>query len=638
MNLMLTYKVDTTPAMFFNAVKYYPENPAMKFKENGTWKTINYTEFAAIVTDMGFGLIKKGFVKGDRAAIMSHTSPAWLWCDMAIQAAGGITVCIYPSLTTSETIHISKNAQPKFLFVGDAATAQRIFSVKEEMSGLEAVICLEKGFSGNGHDLLGLDDLINTGREFAKEKPEIFENTWKSVRGDDGATIIYTSGTTGELKGVVYDQTTWIEGLAQSVEHMDNGGYEINRDGVTLAVMPLTHVWERENSSLGILGTGGLIGFAESPKTVLQDMLEVRPTWILMVPRLWSRILTGLERAFGATKEGKQLLEWAIDIGLQSVDHYTDSRGGLSLLPLLDGTWPDGLPEKLAAEWRKADELVYSKVRAMFGGRLVVPWSGGARLPVDLHRKWVALTIPVMTGWGLSETSAGMAHDNHARIKFGYVNQVLPGATVEVQPDGELWARGRGVAPGYFNDPQNTSLSFENGWFKTGDIGEIDDEGYVRITDRKKMIIVLDTGKKVAPARIEEIICRSLLIDQLVVAGDDQKFISALIVPVFDNLITMLESQAVSIDKTNFVFEDLNGINMCTQVPPEFIEMPVIRQVIAMEIKKANEQLDDFETIKNYRILNKRFSEEEGEVTPTQKVKTNFVIKKYDYLIEEMYK
>lgn len=638
MNLMLTYKVETTPAMFFNAVKYYPENPAMKFKENGTWKTINYTDFAAIVTDIGFGLIKKGFIKGDRAAIMAHTSPAWLWCDMAIQAAGGITVCIYPSLTTSETIHISKNAQPKFLFVGEAATAQRIFAVKKEMSGLEAVICLEKGFSGNGHDLLGLDDLINTGREFAQEKPEVFENTWKSVQGDDGATIIYTSGTTGELKGVFYDQITWIEGLAQSVEHMNNGGYEINSDGVTLAVMPLTHVWERENSSLGILGAGGLIGFAESPKTVLQDIVEVRPTWILMVPRLWSRILTGLERTFGATAEGKQLFEWAIDVGLQSVDYYTDSRGGLSLLPLLDGTWPDGLPQELAAKWRKADEMVYSKVRAMFGGRLVVPWSGGARLPIDLHRKWVALTIPVMTGWGLSETSAGMAHDNHARIKFGYVNRVLPGATVEVQPDGELWARGRGVAPGYFNDPKNTNLTFENGWFKTGDIGEIDDEGYVRITDRKKMIIVLDTGKKVAPARIEEMICRSLLIDQLVVAGDDQKFISALIVPVFDNLITMLESQGVSIDKKDFVYENINGMQMCTQVPQEFIDIPMVRQAIAMEIKQANQQLDDFETIKNYDILNKRFSEEDGEVTPTQKVKVNFIIKKYADRIEEMYK
>lgn len=638
MNLMLTYKVETTPAMFFNTVKYYPENPAMKFKENGEWKTINYTEFAAIVADMGFGLIKKGFVKGDRAAIMAHTCPAWLWCDMAIQAAGGITVCIYPTLTTSETIHISNNAGPKFIFVGDSVTARRIFSVKKEMPGLEAVICLEKGFCGNGNDLLNLDDIINTGREFAKEKPEVFENTWKSVQGDDGATIIYTSGTTGVLKGVFYNQLTWIEGLAQSVEHMDNGGYEITSNDTTLAVMPLTHVWERENSSLGILGTGGLIGFAESPKTVLQDIVEVSPTWILLVPRLWSRIFTGIERTFGATEEGKKLFEWAINVGLQSVDYYTDSRGGLNLLPLVNKTWADGLPEKLSAEWRKADELVYSKVRAMFGGRLVVPWSGGARLPVDLHRKWVALSIPVMTGWGLSETSAGMAHDNHVRIKFGYVNHVLPGATVEVQPDGELWARGRGVASGYFNDPKNTSQSFENGWFKTGDIGEIDDEGYVRITDRKKMIIVLDTGKKVAPARIEEIICRSLLIDQLVVTGEDKKFISALIVPVFDNLIAMLESQGATVDKTDFVFETINGISMCTGVPQEFIDMPAIKQVISMEIKKANEQLDDFETIKNYHVLNKRFSEGEGEVTPTQKVKVNYIIKKYSDLIEDMYK
>jgi len=231
-----------------------------------------------------------------------------------------------------------------------------------------------------------------------------------------------------------------------------------------------------------------------------------------------------------------------------------------------------------------------------------------------------------------------MAHDNHARIKFGYVNNVLPGATVEVQPDGELWATGRGVASEYFNDPYNTEQAFENGWFKTGDIGEIDDEGYVRITDRKKMIIVLDTGKKVAPARIEEVICRSLLIDQMVVVGNDKKFISALIVPMFDNLITMLESQGATVDKTDFVFETINNMQMCTEVPQEFIDLPAVKQVIAMDIKKANEQLDDYEMIKNYQVLNKRFSEKDGEITPTQKVKSNFIIKKYSNIIDEMYK
>ncbi len=569
---------------------------------------------------------------------MAQTCPAWLWCDMAIQGAAGITVCIYPTLTTKETLQISDNARPKFIFIGDSETANRIFSVKNDMPGLEAIICLEKGFSGNGKDLLSLDDIINTGREFAKENPDVFEKTWKSVKADDGATIIYTSGTTGVLKGVFYNQITWIEGLAQSVEHMDNGGYEITDKDVTLAVMPLTHVWERENSSLGILAAGGMIGFAGSPKTMLEDIANVNPTWILLVPRLWSRVFTGLERTFGATEEGKKLFEWAIDIGLQSIDYYTDSKGGLSLLPLVNKTWADGLPEELAANWKKADEMVYSKVRAMFGGKLVVPWSGGARLPVDLHRKWVALSIPVMTGWGLSETSAGMAHDNHARIKFGYVNNVLPGATVEVQPDGELWATGRGVASEYFNDPYNTEQAFENGWFKTGDIGEIDDEGYVRITDRKKMIIVLDTGKKVAPARIEEIICRSLLIDQMVVVGNDKKFISALIVPMFDNLITMLESQGATVDKTDFVFETINNMQMCTEVPQEFIDQPAVKQVIAMDIKKANEQLDDYEMIKNYQVLNKRFSEKDGEITPTQKVKSNFIIKKYSNIIDEMYK
>lgn len=630
-------EIHSVPAMFFNTVKYCGDENAMHFKEDNEWKFISYNEFAAIVTDISFALIKLGLKKGDRVALMARTSPEWAWCDVAIQAAGGITVCIYPTLTTKETIHIGKNAEAKLLFAGDADTAQRIFEVINDMPGLEKIICMEKGFKGNDSNFLGIEDLMKMGRQFSLEHPEIFENSWRSVQGDDGCTIIYTSGTTGELKGVYYTQQIWLDGAANSMEKMVAGGFPNDCSAVTLTVLPLAHAMERNGTLTAGIATASCFGFAEKPATMLQDMQIIRPTWVQMVPRLWSRMFTGIERVFGASEEGKQVFAWALDIGLQSIDYYTDSKGGVDLSPLQDGTWPNGLPQELADQWRKADELVYSKVRAIFGGRIKVAFSGAARTPIDLHRKLLALTLPVLTGWGLTETTGGIAHDNQARIKFGYCSTMSPGAIIEVQADGELWVKGRGISQSYFNDPVNTKLAFENGWFKTGDIGEVDDEGFVRISDRKKAIIVLDTGKKVAPARIEEIICRSLIVDQLIVAGDDQKYITALIVPVFDNIIALLESKNIALNKDKFVYENLNGIEICTQVPQEIIDMPLVKELIDIEIKTTNQQLDDFETIKNYVILNKRFSEEEGELTPTQKVKTSFVLKKYSDIIDKMY-
>ena len=623
--------------MFFNSARNFPERPALKFYEDDEWQVMTWAEFEQAVRLVGNGLLALGLEKGNCVALMAHTSHRWAWADMAIQAVGGITVCIYPSLTSKETIYIGNNAQPYLFITGDPATAERIYSIKNELKGLKAVICLEKGFEGNGEDLLSMDYVMELGRDYEAKNPDHFDKRYQELTGDDGCTVIYTSGTTGALKGVFYTQRELILGLEQSIRYCEMGGYPLTYEGVSLNVLPLSHVWERVDSYMGQLVSGGCMGFARSPQTLIEDLQVIKPTWLLLVPRLWSRVYTGIERTFCATEEGKKAFEWAIDVGLKSIDYYTDERGGLNLLPLHNLTWPEGLPPELREQWLKADELVYSKVRDFFGGRLVMCWSGGSRLSVDLHKKFVALSIPLLSGWGLSETSAGIAHDYPVRIKFGYVNRILPGAEAKRMEDGEIWVRGQGVAKQYFNDEEQTKENFEDGWFKSGDIGEFDEEGYLRITDRKKMIIVLDTGKNVAPARIEEVAGRSVFIDQLVVAGDDRKFISALIVPAFDVVLAAMESQGVEVDKEKCTYENLNGVITCTAVPPEVIEHPMFQKIIAAEVQKINAELDDFETIKKYTIMNQRFSEEKGEVTPTQKIKTGFVLKQYQDIIEKMY-
>lgn len=627
-------EVKTLPRMFYNTVENFGERPALKFKVEGNYVTLDYNGFADIVEKMGAGLLGLGLKKGDRVCLMAHTSARWAWADFSIMTAGGITVTVYPTLSPEETAFIVNHSEARFLFADYDEIAFRVKSVWSQMPTLEKIIVLDPGFTMDEPNIIGIEKLKEIGRRLLVQDPNAHRNAWQSLQGDDGASIIYTSGTTGDLKGSLLDHEQMIGALARSCKHLEIGGYSASYEDVAFSLLPLAHIWERNNSYLAMIAVGGSIGYAEKPTTLIQDIQVIKPTWVLLVPRLWDRIYAGFKAAFTSSPEGKNLFDWAVKAGEKVLEYRTRADGTIDLTA--DPTI--GLDEKTKKDFLKADEMVFSQLRQFLGGRLKIPYSGGGMLPADLHRNYLILNFPLLNGWGLTETAAGISHGYPNATKIGWLSKMVPGVEAKLDKDGEVLARGIGVIREYYKNPEETALAFtEDGWFRTGDIGEFDENGFLRILDRKKHIIVLDTGKNVAPAKIESKFTDSPFIDQILVVGNDRKFISALVVPAFDLMLYMVKDKGFYVDERKLVYADSNGLVSCIEVGEEVVKNSFVEGLIESEIKRINEYLDDHETIKRYTILPRKFTEDRGELTPTLKIKNRVALEHYSDEIAAMY-
>ncbi|HZK43812.1 MAG TPA: long-chain fatty acid--CoA ligase [Syntrophomonadaceae bacterium] len=627
--------VNTLPQMFYNTVDNFGERPAMKFKLDGTYVTLNYRGFANIVEEMGTGLMSLGLKPGECVGLMAHTSQQWGWADWSIQNVGGIVATIYPTLSSEETAFIANHSEAKFIMAGNDNIAKRVLSVWDEMPGLEKVIVLDSKSDLEDEKVINITTLKKLGKTYASENPEAYKNKWQSIKGDDPSSIIYTSGTMGELKGSLLTHNELIGALTRSVKHLIIGGYNPSYNDVAFSLLPLAHIWERNNSYLAMIAVGGLIGFAEKPTTLLQDIQEIKPTWVLLVPRLWDRIFSGFKGAFVSSPEGKKIFDWAFDIGEKVLAARTNPNGAVDFTA--DPTI--GLDEALAADFKRADAMVFSQLRQLLGGNLQIAYSGGGHLPVDLHYNFMVLNFPLLNGWGLTETAAGISHGYPNATKVGWLSKIVPGVDVKLAEDGEILVKGIGIITEYYKNPEETKEAFtDDGWFKTGDLGEMDDEGFLRIVDRKKDILVMDTGKNVAPAKIELKFTDSPVIEQVMVVGDNRKFISALLVPAFDMILFMLGDKGTKFDESKLKFAEINGVQTCIEVGEDVVNNDFVKNLIDDEVKRINQYLEDFEQIKAYSILTRKFTEEDGELTPTMKIKRKVVTKHYEDKIEVMYK
>ncbi|SHH14968.1 long-chain acyl-CoA synthetase [Thermosyntropha lipolytica DSM 11003] len=628
-------EVKTLPRMFYNTVENFPEHPAMKFKMEGTYVTLSYKGFADIVQEIANGLLSLGVTKGTPIGLMAHTSERWGWADFAIQCAGGITVTIYPTLSAGEASFILKHSEARLLFAGNSDIALRIETAWHNLPDLEYIIVMNSTYQGDNPKIMNLSELRDRGKAYALQNPLALQNRWESLKGSDPSSIIYTSGTTGNLKGSLLNHEDLIGALARSLKHMEIGGYPVTYNDVAFSLLPLAHIWERNNSYLAMISVGGCIGYAEKPTTLVQDIQQIKPTWVLLVPRLWDRIYAGFKGAFCSSPEGKELFEWAYKVGEKVLAKRTKPNGAIDLTE--DPT--KYLDEELAREFKKADAMVYSQLRQFLGGNLKIPYSGGGHLPPDLHRNYLVLNFPLLNGWGLTETAAGISHGYPNATKIGWLSPMVPGVEAKLDEDGEILVRGVGIIREYYKNPEETKLAFtEDGWFRTGDIGEFDEDGFLRIIERKKHIIVMDTGKNVAPAKIESKFINSPVIEQVVVLGDNRKFIAALLVPAFDIILYMMKEKGIPFDETKLKYAEINGINTCIEVGEDVISHPMVKELIAEEVKRINQYLEDYETIKDYRILPHKLTEERGELTPTLKVKRKVIMEKYRDLIEDIYK
>ena len=579
--------------MFEAAVQHYGNKPALAHKTEGdTYLDISYTELDASVAAFSKGLNALGVQKDDRVAILSENRPEWAITDFGSLKVGAVTVPMFSTLTAAQVGYILKDSGAKIICVSTEKQLEKVSAIRDEVPTLEQIIIFDT-----------IEDKIPEGVIQFKAVCELAgEASDGAVSEDDIATIIYTSGTTGNPKGVMLTHANFISNVEACKSLID-----VSETDVLLSFLPLSHVFERLGGHYVPLFSGAKIAYAESTFTVAQNMKEVAPTVMLSVPRLYE---TMHERILRAVQEGSSLK--------QKIFHWGVSVGSAVSSAIQQGKKPSAI---LQLQQNIANKLVFAKLKEATGGRLRFFVSGGAALPQSIAEFFHAAGILILEGYGLTETSPVISMNHPGKWKFGTVGAQVPGIEVQIAEDGEILTRGPHVMKGYFNNEAATAEVIDGeGWFHTGDIGIIDADGFVKITDRKKNIIVLSNGKNVAPQPIESELVRSPFISQVMVVGSERKNLAALIVPNFDALKAWASE---------------NGIE--TADLPAMLQTREVQQHIQSEIRSRLTDFADFEQVRRFTLLEKEFSQEDDEMTPTLKLKRNVIIEKYSDAINGMY-
>ncbi len=588
----------TLTQLFYDAVERHGHKPkAVACKPaGGAWRSLTHQELAQRVQRAGLALKRLGVRRGDRVAILSENRPGWLVADFACLAVGASDVPLYPTLPARQLDYILKDSGAVAIFVSTAPQLAKIAELRGELPALKHVITMDPDARGPG--VIGLAELYAMGAEAeAAGEGANFKAEALSAKPDDAATIIYTSGTTGDPKGVVLSHDNIFSNVMAVLEV-----FRIGPTDSTLSFLPLSHIFERMAGHYTMFYAGATIHYAESVDTVPANLMEVSPTIVTSVPRLYEKMYARvLENALAGGPVKKRIFFWAKDVGERWADHT------------LAGERP---PTLLGWQYALAHRLVFSKLKTRTGGQLRFFVSGGAPLPADIAKFFYSAGLPILEGYGLTETSPVICANLLDHVRIGTVGPPIPGVEVKIAPDGEILTRGRHVMKGYFNQPEATHEALDaDGWFHTGDIGELDAEGCLKITDRKKDLIVTAGGKNVAPQMIETALqAHCPLISQVVVFGDNRPHCVA--------IVTLSEFAARQ-------FGDGNLARAASQ--------PELRAAVEDAVAAINRTLASYETIKNFAILPKDFSEAAGELTPSLKVKREVVRSRHGHIVEALY-
>jgi long-chain acyl-CoA synthetase len=593
----------TLTQLFYDAVARHGQKPkAVACKPaGGAWRSLTHQELAQRVQRTGLALQRLGVRRGDRVAILSENRPGWLVADFACLAIGVSDVPIYPTLPPLQVRYILADSAAVAIFVSTAPQLAKILEVRTELPALKHIIAMDPDAKGPG--VTGLADLYAMGAEVETAGGGAnFKTEALSAKPDDVATIIYTSGTTGEPKGVMLTHDNIWSNVMSVLE-----SFSVGPTDSTLSFLPLSHIFERMAGHYLMFHSGAAIHYAESVDTVPANLVEVRPTIVTSVPRLYEKMYARvLENALGGGPIKKRIFFWAKDVGERWADH------------ILAGEKP---PTLLNQQYALAHRLVFSKLKARTGGRLRFFVSGGAPLPADIAKFFFSAGLPILEGYGLTETSPVICVNLLERVRIGTVGPPIHGVEVKIAADGEIVTRGRHVMKGYFNKPEATKEALDaDGWFHTGDIGELDAEGCLRITDRKKDLIVTAGGKKVAPQPIEQMVKHNKYIANAVMLGDRRKFCIMLVVPNFDQLERWAAYKQLA-------FANHRGL----------IRLPEVQAKMEREVNKMLTGLAKHETPRKVLVLEHDFSIENGDLTPTLKVRRRVVEKKYQRQIDALY-
>ena len=590
----------TLNSLFFEAIDRFDKPDALMVKVGGAYRPISHKTLVERVRRAALGLRALGVRRGDRVAILGENRPEWAIADFACLTIGVTDVPVYPTLPAEQITYILRDSGSVAIFVSNAEQAAKIAKIRGELPALKHVIGFEQGrLEGSDMTMAELE-----ARGAASETPEATA-AWRrealEVKPDDIATIIYTSGTTGDPKGVMLTHDNIFSNVSSARTVIPFTGTD-----VALSFLPLSHIFERMAGHYLMFSTGTTIAYAESVDTVPINMQEVRPTLVASVPRLYEKMYARvLENALAGSAVKKRIFFWARKVA----DRWADEK--------LAGREPKGL---LAMQYRIAQKLVFSKLKARTGGRLRYFVSGGAPLAPEINKFFYAAGLVILEGYGLTETSPVIGVNTPEHFRIGTIGKMIPGVEVKIAEDGEILTRGPHVMKGYYNKPDATrEVMDDDGWFHTGDIGTLED-GYLKITDRKKDIIVTANGKNIAPQPIENQVKTNKYVSQAVMIGDTRKFPVMLIVPNFEQLEKWAKQR------------DLIWTSRA-----QLLSMPTVRAKMEKEVLDQLSGLASFETPKKIALIEEDFSIERGELTPTLKVKRRVVDKHYRNVIDTLY-
>jgi long-chain acyl-CoA synthetase len=575
------------------SAEMYGPAPAVRFKDGEEWASRSFAEVGETVRALSLGLIDLGVAKGDKVSILANTRPEWTYADFAALSAGATVVPIYQTNSPEECQYVLENSDAKIVVVEDEEQLEKIRKVRDKLPLLEHVIRM----TGSSDDTISFADLEARG---AGRDASEWEARWQSVTPEDICTFIYTSGTTGPPKGCVISH-----GNYRAMLDMVNETSVIEEEDLTYLYLPLAHSFALL-IQLGSFDLGATIAYWErDPLKIMPNMAELKPTYFPSVPRIFEKIYTTATSAM--EKEGglkKAIFNWAIEVGKKMRDVERSGRKPGFLLQ---------------RKYDFADKKVLSKIRGLFGGNLRLAVSGAAPINPEILRFFDAAGVLVLEGWGMTETSTAATISSEDDFKVGTIGKPFPGCEIRIADDGEILVKGPNVFQGYYKNEEATRETIVDGWLHTGDIGEIDSDGFIKITGRKKDIIITAGGKNITPANLENEIKQHPLVSQCVVVGDRRPYLVA--------LVTLDPEEIVAYAKEHDLPED----------PAQLAANPDVKKAIEAHVDTINEKFARVEQVKKIAILPQDLSQEAGELTPTLKVKRAVVMSKREPEIEELY-
>jgi long-chain acyl-CoA synthetase len=595
---------ETIPQLFQRRVEELGDRVALRRKLFGLWKDVSWSEYGRKVRETACGLMRLGLETGDCVAVIGENRPEWLYSDLGTMAAGGITVGIYTTNAAEEVGYILGHSRARFYIVENEEQLDKALMVREDLPDLEKIIVIDMEGLRKFKDpmVISFEELLALGREHDGKEPDLYRTRLNASEPDGVALLIYTSGTTGPPKGAMltHDNIIRTTGTLQEV-------IDVRDTDEVVSFLPLSHIAERMFSVFLPLRYRFTVNFIENTDTVTQNVVEVSPTVFFAVPRIWEKYYSAIFLRMQDAKLFKRLI---FGLAMRIGTKYADVK--LAHVPI---------PRSLSAAFSLAHFLVFRKLRKRLGfERVRIAVSGAAPISPDVLKFYHSIGIPLREVYGQTEGSGPTSMHRGREIKAGTVGPPLPGVQVKIADDGEILVKGDNVFRGYFRNPEATAETLVDGWLHSGDVGEFDENGFLKITDRKKDLIITSGGKNIAPQNIENQLKFSPYINDAVVIGDGRKYLAALIIIDEDNVVK---------------FATDNKIQYTTYAT--LTRAPEVMKLIRGEVDRVNKALARVERIKKFAILRKKLLEEDGEVTPTMKVKRKYINETFSDLIESLY-